>query len=414
MKKITHIIQIAIFLLVLLIVPMTVSAWGDNSGIEEGRPEYTIDQINHGDLGDTITFNSISDGVIGHEFNFVGAREDTGTNVGADNLWNETDINVENGKYYLIRLYVHNNNPDGYSAVAENVHVSFSIPSMSDDNNQIQVDGFINSSNAMPTEYWDDVVFRSDHPFHLEYVSNSAFLENNGIGSRANNGGKVGGVQLSDEIIDSARGGVLIGYDKLDGKIPGCYQYACYIGITVKAVYDYEYSVETHVRPAGTKGDNWTKNLQANIGDRLEYQIEYENTSDETQNDVALRDVLPENVEYIPGTTRIWNEFHDGDTIDQDDLVTNGIAIGSYGPGANAYVRFNAKIIDEDLACGSNTIVNWGQGWVGDQAIQDYAAVVLYKDSKSITIIILLAFSVMTCLLIIAALLQKTYKNRHL
>ncbi len=38
--------------------------WGDS---DNGRPSYTIDQINTGVLGDVITFNSISDGKIGDE-----------------------------------------------------------------------------------------------------------------------------------------------------------------------------------------------------------------------------------------------------------------------------------------------------------------------------------------------------------
>ena len=45
--------------------------WGDSDG---GRPSYTIGQIDSGVLGDTITFNSISDGKIGDEKNFVAAK----------------------------------------------------------------------------------------------------------------------------------------------------------------------------------------------------------------------------------------------------------------------------------------------------------------------------------------------------
>ena len=53
------------------LAPVMVTAWGDS---DNGRPSYTLDQINHGDLGDTITFNSISNGKIGDEKNFVGAK----------------------------------------------------------------------------------------------------------------------------------------------------------------------------------------------------------------------------------------------------------------------------------------------------------------------------------------------------
>ncbi len=355
-------------------IPAIVSAWGDNSGLENGRPEYTLDQINNGELGDTITFNSIKDSVIGHEFNFVGARENTGINAGPDNVWDDTNITVENGKTYIVRMYVHNNNPKGRDAIAKDVHASFSVPGQSDENNKIQVVGFINSSNATPTEYYDHVNFNSDQPFHLEYVPGSALLENNGVGSN-------GGAKISDNIVNAAAGGVKIGYDSIDdGNIPGCYEFASYITIELKAVYDTPYTITKSVRPAGTKGNNWTDQLEVNIGDEVEYQVLYENTSGQTQYNVVLQDALPNNMEYIPGTTRLWNDHYSGDTYDNDNLFTEeGINIGGYGPGANGYIRFNAKVVDKDLDCGSNTLVNWAQGWVGDQAIRDYANVHLTK-----------------------------------
>lgn len=408
------ILNIATFLIILL-TPATVFAWGDNSGNPDGRPEYTKEQINNGALGDTITFNSIKDSVIGHEFNFVGAREDTGVNAGADNVWNGNEIAVEDGKTYMVRMYVHNNNPRGRDAVATNTHVSFSVPSSSDSNNQIQVVGFINSPDAAPTEYWDHVNFKSEHPFHLEYVSHSASLENNGIGSKTNNGGKAGGVQLSDDIVNAAKGGILIGYNKLDGNMPGCYQYDCYIGIIVKVVYDYEYTLQTSVRPAGTEGKNWTDLLEVNVGDEVEYQIEYKNTSNENQYNVMIRDMLPNNMEYIPESTRLWNAKYTGATIDQDDIVTEkGINIGGYTPNSNAIIRINAKVVDKELTEGSNTLVNWGHCTVGKTVVQDYAGVVLYKDTRFTNTVIILTFLIMVCLLIISALLGKIREDKRM
>ena len=196
-----------------LIFSIEVFAWGDNSG---GRPSYTVEEINDGAIGATpksdgadyknssnypgqIIFNSISDsepmgdGVTGgSEKNFVGARECVLRNDGRCEGSNETNkwfhsnkddagITVEDGKTYIVRMYVHNNNPNGTDAVAEDTHVSFSIPSTIGKN--VKISGFIDSSNAVPTEYWDSVNFKSDIPFHLEYVYGSALLENNSIGS---------------------------------------------------------------------------------------------------------------------------------------------------------------------------------------------------------------------------------------
>lgn len=220
------------------------SAWGDSDG---GRETYSLEEINNGASGDKITFNSIVitdtdyawykqqtgkdilSTIITDERNFVGAREDTGKNEGVNNVWHGNEIEVEDGKTYIVRLYVDNNGPNGEAGASENTRVAFYVPEKTD--KTISVDGTISSSNALPSKYWDYVNFTSDAPFHLEYVYGSAFLENSGIGAG-------GGYNLSDDIINPENEGILIGYDAMDGIIPGGYEYDCYIGIKVKVVYD--------------------------------------------------------------------------------------------------------------------------------------------------------------------------------
>lgn len=203
--------------------------WGDNGG---GRESHTLEEINSGILGDQITFNTMSDYVIGDCKNFVGARENTGINAGKDNVWNANEITAEDGKEYLVRLYVCNDNPSS-SAVSENTRVAFGIPTES--GKRIAVTGFICSDNAVPSEYWDGVCFAAEKPFHLEYIFGSAILENRGIGA-----GGMGGVSLGDEIVTrvASENGVQIGVDALDGRIPGGSGTECYISIVVKAVFD--------------------------------------------------------------------------------------------------------------------------------------------------------------------------------
>lgn len=353
-----------------VVTPSLVSAWGDNGG---GRPSYTIDQINQGVLGNKIVFNSISNSVIGSEKNFVGARENTGVNAGAANVWNSNDITVKDGQEYLIRLYVHNNNPNGVNAISRNTRVAFSLPTTSA--KQVQVNGFIYSDNATPSEYWDYVNFNSDQAFHLEYVYGSALLENNGIGAN-------GGIKLGDEIVTKAASerGVQIGYDKLDGNVPGCYTYANYVTIRVKAVFDTDYRIEQKVRLAGTT--EWKTSVDAKVGDKVEFQVQYKNTSNDaiTHRDVTIKDILPKNMQYVKGTTKLFNSNHpNGMNILSDTITDYGINIGHYDKGANAYVRFTAEVVDKSLQCGSNTLVNWIQGSVGKKTIQDYATVVLNK-----------------------------------
>jgi len=397
-------------------LPTLVSAWGDNyvdpTTGAKGRPSYTIEQINNGAIGKPcnksaadyesckndpnypgqIIFNTISDSTIGNEKNFVGAREcaldgkrcldaTTNANPTPDTKWQGNDITVEDGKTYVIRLYAHNNNPNGEDAVAENTRVKFSIPNGT--HKQIQVNGFISSSNATPSEYWDYVNFNSEIPFHLDYVYGSALLNNNTTQNEAVAGGYAddAGWALSDDIVKAAStDGVLIGYNALDGRVPGCYQYANYVTIQVKAVFDYEYTVDKKVRLAGSDDKTWKESVDAKVGDKVEFRIGYRNTSDKKQDNVAIKDILPSNLKYIEGSSIIKNSSHpNGAYILNDALVANGIRIGNYNGNGNAYIYFTAEVVDENLACGDNTLINWAQAGVGQKTIQDSASVKLNK-----------------------------------
>ncbi len=356
--------------------PSLVSAWGNDGA---ARRSYTIDQINYGALGNKITLNSISNSTIGDEKNFVGAREDTGQNLGAENIWEGNQIHVEDGKDYLVRLYVHNNNPNGEAAIAKDVKVAFDIPE--DSSTRIQVNGFITSSNAAPSKYWDYVDFVADQPFHLEYDWGSALLENNGIGQN-------GGVKLSDDIVKAATGGVLIGYNDLDGQVPGCYTYDNFVGIRVKAVYDKpvnqaEFTMAQDVRLAGET--QWHDSITAQVGDKVEFQAEYTNISKvNTQRNVTFRSVLPKNMRYVAGTTKLYNHNHpNGAGIVEDTVTTTGINIGDYAPGANAYIRFTAVVVDNSLACGANSLFDWARGTADNKLVQDYSMVMVNKTCSN-------------------------------
>lgn len=404
---------------------MTVWAWGDNGG---GRPSYTKEEINNGAIGatensdgesykesenypGTIIFNSISDSTIGNEKNFVGTRECIVQANGRCNaanketVWNANEITVKDGQTYIVRAYVHNNNPNGEVAVAENTMVSFIVPT--DSAKEIEVNGIISSSNATPSKYWDDVVFKSDQTFHLEYVYGSAIFTNNSIGE--------GGLSVGDEVVtNAANGGMLIGYDKLDGRIPGCYQYDSFVTIQVKAVFD-DFMVETQVRRAGDK--EWQDTIDAKVGDIVEFQIEYQNLSDGDQTHVVLRDILPANLRYVPGSTKLMDAaYPNGATVNGDVLVgDDGFLVGDYTSGSNAFVMFTAEVVDDSLADGQNTLINWGRASVnGEKLLKDDARVIVQKRPKDFIIkIILLSAGISVCLIIIILLIRKIVKNNR-
>jgi uncharacterized repeat protein (TIGR01451 family)/LPXTG-motif cell wall-anchored protein len=357
-----------------------VSAWGDNAG---GRATYTVKQINDGVLGDKIVFNAIKDdtlpkGNIKDERNFVAARDASTGNHGVDNVWQNNEITVEEGKTYIVRLYAHNNNPKGKDAVAKDVAVNFSLGTVV--SKEQRVDGYINSSNATPSKYWDDVVFKSadGRKFYLDYVEGSALLENNYVGKKP-------GVKLSDNVVT---GGVKIGSDSLNGEVPGCYDFANYITIEVKPVFE-NTSIEKKVRKL--TDEKFSEEVNAEVGETVEFQIHYKNLNASEVKDVVIRDSLPKNMELVKGSTKLYNtNYPKGATVNNDSIVTDGINIGDYKVNGSAYVRFQATVKDNSLGCGTNRLTNWAKAdaLVGTStnvkafAVQDDADVYVEKKCK--------------------------------
>lgn len=396
------------------------------------RPTYSYQQINEGALSDDITFNSIKvvdtdaawaekNGLImpllGNETNFVGAREDTGVNAGANNVWEGTEITAEDGKTYIVRLYIHNNSSGGMDTVAEGTKVRFYIPYTSSD--QVTVNGWLAASNATPTEYSDTVTFESKDgiPFSLYYVSGSALLENGGFAKGA-------GVQLPDSITNQGNPTnkaedewTLIGYDALDGRVPGCYEYINYVSIRVRVAYDYEFSVENKVRLADGEDKTWQDTIEAKVGDKVEIQFQYLNTGNQNQKGVVVRNALPDNLHYIEGSAKLYNSNHpDGVTFVNGYVVQEGTNVGSYDAGANAFVRITAEVVDDNLAEGKNTMISWAQARVGDKTLQDDAGVVVYKNTKvevAIKVLSVLSFicSAFALLLLFRMFMSKKHRS---
>ncbi len=344
-----------------LVSTANVSAWGDSDG---GRKSYTIEEINNGAIDNKIVLNSISDNPDLNELYFVQARAADSANV-----WNANDIEVENGKEYIVRLYVHNNNPRGTEMIAKDVTANVNVPTES--GKSITVTGTVSASNAQPNKVWDEVVFKnSTNTFHLEYVKGSALIESKG---------KVGGTTLSDNLV---MGGTTLGYDSLNGEIPGCFGYAGIVTFRVKAVYDYDFSVSKQVRIKGET--EWKKQVNAKVGDTVEYKITYKNTSDSLEKDVVLFDKLGSNQTYVPGSTKLYNSnYKNGLALKSDGLTTDeGINIGDYKAGAAAVVTFEVVMKDNNLGCGGDNVLrSWAQGYIGHEATmkQDYADVLIYK-----------------------------------
>ena len=312
-----------------VLVPAVLMAWGPD------RTTFTLQNP-----ADYVTFNSITDNPnIGDERDFVGIRQAGTTDAWTDNM------TVQQGKTYTVRMYVHNNAASNLNLVAENVTAKFNLPTTT--GKSIQVDGFISSSNATPSEVYDIATFNANKDFNLAYVPNSLKYENNHFGAT--------GTPISESVFTSA--GAKLGYDKLDGNIPGCMQYAGYLSFNVTPQFATNFTVTKEVRKAGTTG--WHESVTVNPGDTVQYLLGYQNTSGEEQDNVWFQDTLPKGITYVPGSTTLTNGANPSPLTISDNLTNGtGVNVGNYANDANAYVMFKAKVSDDSLICGTNTYTN--------------------------------------------------------
>lgn len=419
MRQTTKYIFIAIISVITLLnifrKPLVIFAQDSN---DNERETCSLQEINEGFFGEKITFNSIiisetdndwykaktgNDipvGTLRNEPNFVGARENTGINAGANNKWNGNEITVKKEQFYILRIYVHNNGPNGTNGTAENTRVLFDIPK--DSSTNIEVKGMITSSNATPTYYQDSVNFISEVPFHLEYVYGSALLENGGIGAKT-------GLKLSDDIIKTESGGVLIGYDALDGNIPGGYKYINYVTIEVKAVYDYEFGVETQVRLANGTDTDWHDTVKATVGDQVEIQIKYINESNMTQENVTIKNVLPNNLSYVNSSAKLYNvDNPDGIAFEYDDYND----IGDYVANAEASICFTAEVVNDSLVDGENSLINLTQIGVGTTTLQDQTTIIVQNDTHFWTKVVFLLSLIFILVVLTGILLYRTHAQK--
>lgn len=178
------------------------------------RPTYTWSSP-----ADHITFDSITnnpDPSIGDERTFVSARDA----ASSDMLTYSKNLTVHDNEEVIVRVFYHNDAASNLNLVATNTKVKVALPSGS--STAPQIAGYISADNATPSMVWSTMdVSAGGQPFTLTYEPGTAQLWN-----QAQNG-----TSLSDSIVS---GGAQIGFNQIDGKIPGCSEFSGYVTIKVR------------------------------------------------------------------------------------------------------------------------------------------------------------------------------------
>jgi len=339
-----------------IIVPASLNAWGPN------RPLFTT-----AEPASFITFNSIKDNPShGYEPNFMQVREASATN--------ETyvdEINLQPGKEYVMYMYYHNNAAANLNLVATGSYAKAELPAVvKKGSTGTAANGYVGASNATPSQVFDDVKFKNSSAgdIAIRYVPGSTTIHSKG---------KVDGQTMSDSIITT---GAPIGYDALDGKVPGCNEFAGYV--TFRFVADQpNFELSKQVRLEGTK--DWKETVAAKNGQTVEYQVQYKNTGSTKQNDVVLKDSLPKGLTYNAKSGLIKNASNPTPKALSDNIVTSaGVNIGNYTAGSNAFVMYSAKVNVKDLVCGPNTLKNVASIHTNNGSKSDDAKVTVNKECQ--------------------------------
>lgn len=108
--------------------------------------------------------------------------------------------------------------------------------------------------------------------------------------------------------------------------------------------------------------EEWTKSVDASVGDTLEFSIYYTNVSSVNVENVMLKVSLPDNMEYINGSTILIKKgLLLGARNNEDSICDKGVNIGDFDVNEDACVIYSATVIDKSLAKGLNRLISWSK-----------------------------------------------------
>jgi len=100
-------------------------------------------------------------------------------------------------------------------------------------------------------------------------------------------------------------------------------------------------------------GPNWLKDVSAQPGNTIDYLVNIKNEGNTVIHNIVVRDAVPTGLQYVAGSARLINAANPNGVTISDSLVTTGVNIGNYNPGANAIVRYSVLVPATYSPCGS-------------------------------------------------------------
>ena len=324
------------------------------------------------DLGNYVTFNSITDPTCNilkgehGEKAFIGVAAPGSTTL-------DDNVVAKDGETYTIAMYVHNNavsdtdddrkvDEGRENTIAKNTTVQINMQRREYNGvkNSFYILGSISADNATPKTVTDHTVLYSENgeEFELSY-SNARYLSGNGETYPIADANKLFG------------DGQLVGYNGLDGNLPGCSKFSGWVYVDVTATYKKpSLEITKAVKNLNHENEKFADKTTAKSGDKLEYRIVATNNGD-AMTKVNLLDSFGEGadkyVKYEKGSAVIhWQECDANHQNCQkkeqgiSDLFTTQVTeLLDLNAKSNFYITYNATVADGvDQLCQKTTIEN--------------------------------------------------------
>lgn len=285
---------------------------------------------------DYVTFNSFT-GVpngIGDEREFV-----RGKIVGVGSTTIDPIENVKDGDELYITVYVHNNAKGslGVLGEAQNLRAKVDMPAGSSTSHEIK--GTIAASNANPVSVYDTITINGSEAFELEYVPGSATMITNALNY----------VSVNDGLVTN---GADIGYDALDGTMPGCFEFSGWVNFRVKVKVTPTPKLEIVKDVQEGPNQPWVQSINAVGGDTFRYRVNVSNTGNVDLTNVVVKDVLPAHLNNV-SVTKGGGPNYVG------NLFAEGITIANFPKGETLTLIIEATLDEETaLPCGRTSLLN--------------------------------------------------------
>lgn len=213
----------------------------------------------------------------------------------------------------------------------------------------VRVDFPHDSRNPMPATSW---IWSAETAAISDTVINGAIVGNSGATLNLPSAGRVEYVSGSTKLFDNEGHFVRQLPDGITntginiGDIAGCWQYAGFVTFLMDVKGQASLNIDKNV--ARLTDTTWSKDIIANPGQELVYQIGLRNIGNDTTTTVILKDRLPQYLTYMPGTTKVQNAANPNGIIVADTLFgASGLTIPDMTPGdaGVTYITYHVRVV---------------------------------------------------------------------